>query len=136
MGEFRDKLDKLTNRLRKYGDKLEQENKLRKQQEQSPTLNQQAEQALKNVRAIICGNIAVITCYDTASLMTVVRSMNPPEPSEHDRKIATVLAAVLKSNPTADLSPYEESFSIKITSVQLLKNRTPDDGGMPIGEAY
>jgi len=47
------------------------------------------------------------------------------ENAKRDAEIASIIGAVLKSNPAADLSPYEQTFGIRIVNIDILHSEAP-----------
>src|SRR5437868_11923450 len=71
-------------------------------------------------RVITCPGVAIITIAKSVSGMFKSLSDDEQKSKEKDEQIATVLGAVLRANPKADLSPYEAAFAIRILNVQSL----------------
>lgn len=120
------KAEGLADSIDKYSDKLEEENRTKAK----PSLNEQAREALQNIRSLICPNVAVVTVADTTTLSRILAVLGDESAAARDQRIVNVLGTVLKSNPTADLATYEGSFSIKVIKVEILKPDTRPPGGI------
>lgn len=78
-------------------------------------------------RTIICPNVAVLVIQDESpGLLAELFIKDKEKPADKDKQIIEVLGSVLRANPKADLSAYEQTFHIKIVKVDLL-TRPPDD---------
>jgi hypothetical protein len=82
-------------------------------------------------RFIICPGLAVISIADAPSLGNILaNSLEPSSEQKRDKKIEEVLTAVLRGNPKANLSAYEEPLGIKILKVKRAKQSSDNSGGI------
>jgi len=85
----------------------------------------------ERTRVITCPDVAVITIANRADHLednpvALFAALIPFDHTNKDSELINVLGTVLKSNPKADLSPYEETFRIKIVNVDLLSPAPKD----------